>query len=205
MRKTWIGAIGLAALAVSVVSGCSTTGGTANNTVSSNSNSAGAPSAKTTPTKSQQGGNMIVGAKQYEGKSNLTKYEDAAKSKPSDAQAQIDAGIASHVNGNDTQAIAYYKKAISIDPKSALAYTNLGNIYLRDKHDAKTAVGYYQKATQADPTYGFGWLNLEIAESELGNKTAAKAAVEDGLKQVKQSDPAYKSLEQIQKQMNSTK
>ncbi|GMA63469.1 tetratricopeptide repeat protein [Alicyclobacillus fastidiosus] len=207
MRKSMMSTIGVSALALLVLTGCGAgTNNTSNTAGTSNTaNASGAASTTTTKNTSGGGKTVIVGGQQYQGSANLKKYQAAAKSKPNSAQAQLNAGVASHVNGDDAAAIAYYKKAIALDPKSAIAYNNIGNIYLRDKKDVKTAIGYYQQATKADPTYGYGWWNLAIAESQAGNNQAAQQAVTSGLKSVKTSDPVYKSLQAMQKELKSSK
>ncbi len=142
---------------------------------------------------------VIQGGLPYNGPQNLKKYEAAAAANPTNVQAQIQAGVAAHVNQDDAKAIIYYKKAIQLDPKNAVPYTNIGNIYLRDKGDAKAALPYYQKATQVNPAYGYGWWNLAITEAKLGNKTVAQQAVATGLKKVPKTDPAYVGLQDEQK------
>ncbi|GEO24691.1 hypothetical protein AAC03nite_04760 [Alicyclobacillus acidoterrestris] len=204
--KRLYGTVGAAALAILVLTGCGAANNTTNGTSGTTGNSTATNEASTTITNSTTGTKTIVeGGQQYQGSANLKKYQDAAKSKPNDAQAQLNAGVASHVNGDDTAAIAYYKKAAALDPKSAVPYNNIGNIYLRDKNDAKSAIPYYQKATKADPTYGYGWWNLAIAEQSVGDVAAAKQAVANGLKDAKKSDPAYKGLQAMQKQLQSKK
>ena len=137
---------------------------------------------------------LIYGGQAYEGSANLAKYEKTAKAQPKSAQAQIQAGISAYVNGKFSAAIAYYKQAIADDPKNGLPYNNIGNIYYRGMGDPKAAVPYYQKTTQVDPTYVYGWWNLALSESSLGNTAAAKQAVRQGLVHVPKTDPYYKYL-----------
>lgn len=205
MKKNIIQSIGVAAIAAVVLTGCGTGGQAANNSSAGTSNTSNTASAKSTTNGAitTKNGTVIENASGYAGSANLKKYQAAASSKPSDFQAQIDAGIASHVNGDDAKAIKYYQAAGKINPKSAVPYNNIGNIYLRDKKDAKSAIPYYQKATKADPTYAYGWWNLSIAQSQNGNIAAAKKAVASGLKDVKKSDPVYKSLQAMQKQLDN--
>jgi tetratricopeptide (TPR) repeat protein len=51
-------------------------------------------------------------------------------------------------------AIACFRKAIRINPDSAIDYANIGS-NLRDKGDREGAVAMYQKALSLDPTIGF--------------------------------------------------
>lgn len=181
-------------LTFALLAGCGTT---SNNTSAAQSN---ATSNNTvTKTTSSGGKVMIVGGASYSGSANLKKYEDTAKNKPSSAEAQIQAGISAHVNGNDDLAIQYYKKAIQLDPKNGVAYNNIGNIYFRDKNDAKGAIPYYQNATKVQPTYVYGWWNLALVQQKLGQKDAMKQTVEQGMKVVPKSDPNYKNLASLLK------
>lgn len=155
------------------------------------------------PSVSSNGhGGLIVGGEAYGGQDNLAKYEKAADAHPSDAHAQIQAGISAYVNGDMQKAIRYYKKAISDDPKNVIPYNNLGNVYYRGLKQPKEALQYYQKATQVDPSYGFGWLNLGLCELDLGDKSAAKAAFQQGLSKVSKSDPLYKSFQDNLKKLS---
>ncbi len=138
---------------------------------------------------------MIVGGDAYQGKDKLAKLEQDAAAHPSDAKAQIQAGISAYVNGDMQKAITYYHKAIADDPKNALPYNNLGNVYFRGLKQPKEALQYYQKATQVDPTYAFGWWNLALCEIDLGDKSAAKTALQQGLSKVPKDDPHYKNLQ----------
>lgn len=207
MNKRLMTSIGVAALSAVVLTGCGASGGkpavsnqSSNASTNSSASNASATAKNSITTKN---GTVIINGKQYSGAATLKKYQTAAKNKPSDFQAQIQAGIASHVNGDDAAAIKYYKAAGKVNPKSAIPFNNIGNIYLRDKQDAKSAIPYYQKATKADPTYGYGWWNLSIAEAGVGNTAAAKKAVASGLKNVKKSDPAYPGLQAMQKKLNN--
>lgn len=198
MKKRLMTSIGVAALAVVVLTGCGSGGSqTAKNNPSSSSNSSASQSITT------KNGTIITNGKPYHGAAILKKYQAAAKKKPNDFKAQMNAAIASHVNGDDAAAIKYYEAASKINPKSAVPHNNIGNIYLRDKKEPKKALPYYQKATKVDSTYGFGWYNLAITENDLGHTAAAKHALANGLKDVKKSDPAYSGMQTLQKQLNN--
>lgn len=149
-----------------------------------------------TPSVSTNGhGGLIVGGEAYQGQENLAKYEKDADAHPSDANAQIQAAISAYVNGDMQKAISYYKKAISDDPKNPVPYNNLGNVYFRGLKQPKEALPYYQKATQVDPSYAYGWLNLGLCQLQLGDKSAAKAAFQQGLSKTSKNDPLYKAFQ----------
>jgi tetratricopeptide (TPR) repeat protein len=189
-------------LTIALLAGCGTTSGNNTNTATSNTTASNATSSNTVTKTTPSGGKvMIVGGQSYSGSANLKKYEDTAKNKPDNADAQIQAGVSAHVNGQDDLAIGYYQKAIKLDPKSGVAYNNIGNIYFRVKNDAKQAVTYYQKATEVQPTYLYGWWNLALAQQKLGQNTAAKGTLQQGMKAVPTSDPNYKNLQNMLKTM----
>lgn len=204
MKKTLLLGISVSILGISVLAGCgNTTSNSANNTVTNTANTA---NTGTTVTKNSSGGKTIIeGASGYTGKANLNKYQSAAKSSPKSVTAQMNAGVASHVNGNDTAAIAYYKKAIALQPSNGEAYNDIGNIYLRDKNDAKAALPYYQKATTVEPSYSYGWWNLAITQATLKDTQGELQTLTKALTVVKTSDPVYKELKAMKSQMTSTK
>jgi superkiller protein 3 len=59
------------------------------------------------------------------------------------------------------EAIAAYRKAIELDPRFALAHSNLGNALL-DQKKPDEAIAAYRKAIELDP-------NLTLAHNNLGN------------------------------------
>lgn len=189
-------AIGLIATAL-LVAGCGTAKPTANQT----SNQTTSPKSTTKQTVIRQGNNMLVGAGSYAGQANLKKYESTAKQSPQNAQAQINAGISAYDNGQYQTAVAYYKKAIQLDPKNAIPYNNLGNTYLRGLKQPKNALPYYQKATQVQPSYAYGWYNLALCQEQLGDNTAAKATFQSALKVVPKSDPLYSVMQKAMAQV----
>lgn len=136
----------------------------------------------------------MIGAAPYQGQAKLKQFEQAASRSPNSENAQMQAGISAHVNGNDAMAITYYKKALVINPNNGEAYNNIGNIYLRDYKQPQQALPFYRKATQVAPTYGYGWWNLAITYQQLKQVTAAKQAATQGLAKIAKSDPAYKGL-----------
>lgn len=201
MKKTLLLGISVSILGVSVLAGCGkTTSNSANNTVTNTATTG------TTVTKNSAGGKTIIeGASGYTGKTNLDKYLATAKASPKSVTAQMNAGVASHVNGNDTAAIGYYKKAIALQPSNGEAYNNIGNIYLRDLKNAKAALPYYQKATTVEPSYSYGWWNLAITQATLGDTQGELQTLTKALTVVKTSDPVYKELQGMKSQIKSTK
>lgn len=72
----------------------------------------------------------------------------------------------------DDEAIADYKKAIGIDPKSHIAYNGIGEVYRDNKKDNDQAIYWYQKALEVTPKerkacFGIGYcLNSQGKFSE---------------------------------------
>ena len=67
------------------------------------------------------------------------------------------------------QAERLYLRAIALDPKLAVAYTNLGNVRWR-RGDAKGAAALYHRALEIDPCqpeaqYNLGYLALDAGEA----------------------------------------
>ncbi|GMA63088.1 hypothetical protein GCM10025859_35280 [Alicyclobacillus fastidiosus] len=138
-------------------------------------------------------------------KAVLQEYQKKAVKEPNNYQAQIKAAISYHEQGNDEQAIAYYKKAIQINPESGEAYNNIGNIYFRDKHEPQISIPYYEKATKVQPGYGYGWLNLVIAQKQVGNVSDAISAIQNGLKKVSnQSGTVYQMLKTYEMRLQAS-
>ena len=52
-------------------------------------------------------------------------FERAAKARPQDPLAQLGLGTAAVVDGQDDQAISYYKRALELDVKNKIAIKNL--------------------------------------------------------------------------------
>jgi tetratricopeptide (TPR) repeat protein len=175
------------------LAGCSTQNTLNNNTAVSNATASNTTSQPSASKKKDQ--TVIIGAKNYQGADNLHKFETAADANPKDVKAQIDAGISAYVNGDYQAAIKYYKAGIAADPKNVIPYNNLGNVYLRSLKQPQQALPYYKKATQVNPKYAFGWINLAQCEAQLGDKAAAKAAIQSGLKSVPTTDKNYKIMQ----------
>lgn len=70
------------------------------------------------------------------------------------------------------QAEKLYREAIEQDPYLAIAYTNLGNIYFRQKNES-LALQMYDKALQLDPQQSEAHYNLGYVMLERGDPKAA--------------------------------
>jgi len=83
-----------------------------------------------------------------------------------------DLGIIAAETGDHDRAIAYYEKALDIDPHYAPALYNMGNALVNQgKFDQ--AVTAYQKALQADPEFLMAYENLGKSYIHMGQFEAA--------------------------------
>ena len=71
-------------------------------------------------------------------------------------------------------------KAIEVNPDSASAYTNLGNIN-KAKHIRHKAIELYEKAVNIDPGFVPGWSNLGLEYHQLGKLDQAVTAYRKAL------------------------
>ncbi len=172
-------------LAIATLAGCGV----------QSSKSATPPPAHTGPTQSNHSSTIVEGDTQYAGAKNLDKWENLAKAHPRTWIDQIQAGRAAYSNDKPSQAVKYYKQAITANPHQGLAYNNLGNVYAHLLHNYNTAATYYQKATKVEPGYDYGWFNYSFAESQLGNVTKSEQIAKKALTVLPKTDPLYKYLQ----------
>lgn len=192
MKNAWF-TLGVAILPLSILVGCG-------NGTSPSANSSAGPTNRTTSrvastTKVAHNSSVSLGNAPYKGAAKLIQFENTAKANPRNANDQIQAGNAARVNGNDTLAIYYYHRAISVDPKNGTAYYNLGNIYLRDQHQPQKALLYYLKATQVQPSYAYGWLSLALTYGKLGQAAEEKKLLIEGMNKTPHAGPAYQYMQ----------
>ena len=71
------------------------------------------------------------------------------------------------------QAETLLTRAVTIDPKCADAYLQLGILYF-SQHQPEKAIGFYTKAIQADPQLGEAHYRLGVAYDRIGSPEKAK-------------------------------
>jgi hypothetical protein len=103
------------------------------------------------------------------------RYLNAIQKDPSDVDAHLQMGILLAKAGDREEAMNYFDKVLSLDPKNAAAMNNRGNIFMiEDKHlEAQKA---YLAATQVDAKDANLWVNLARAYKETKDIKKAKAA-----------------------------
>ena len=152
---------------------------------------------KTTTQNSSAAGTQVlrVGAAQYQGQKNLKKYEALAQAKPTNFQAQVNAGTAAGMNSQPNVAVQYWEKAIQIDPHIGNPYEYIGNIYLEDYNNPQEALVWYKKSIANGPSYPWGWYRMVQLEAEFGNMAAAKNYAAEAAKVLPADSKVLQSLE----------
>jgi len=103
------------------------------------------------------------------------RYLTAIKKSPSDVDAHLQMGIILAKLGDRKEAMKYFDKVISLEPKNAAALNNRGNLLMiDDKYQDATKA--YQAASKASPDDAQVWINLARAYKRVGDTKNAKAA-----------------------------
>jgi sugar lactone lactonase YvrE/cytochrome c-type biogenesis protein CcmH/NrfG len=103
------------------------------------------------------------------------RYLNTIKKHPADVDAHLQMGIILAKAGDRKEAMKYFDKVLSLDPKNAAAMNNRGNVFMiEDKHaEAQKA---YLAATAITPKDAHLWVNLARAYKATGDVKKAKAA-----------------------------
>lgn len=89
----------------------------------------------------------------------------------------LERGVAADAAGRTEEAVTAYFETLSKDPRSKLAFYNLGQVYRR-ANELVIAEGYYRQALKVDPNFvaalfGYGFTRLaaaDWAEAERANR-----------------------------------
>ncbi|MGH9903660.1 MAG: tetratricopeptide repeat protein, partial [Pyrinomonadaceae bacterium] len=112
------------------------------------------------------------------------------------AEALKAMGNAKYDGGDFAGAAVFYERALARRPDDADVRTDLGNTYFqRDPPDYRRAIIEYRQAVAIDPRHDKGWQNIAAAAIRLGDKEAARAAVER-LATVNPQSPSLPALRQ---------
>lgn len=151
--------------------------------------------------------------------------KDAEKLQPKNPEIQILNGDAFLENNDGSNAIKYYEKAQSLDPKSPLALLRIGQLWMRarnyvGKDGQKGALEYYKEAVAVSPDFAPAYRELgelygraqyykEAKENyktylELSNKNVgAKARYASFLFITKEYQEAYNLIKEVMAQDTS--
>ncbi len=103
------------------------------------------------------------------------RYLNVLKKNPSDVDAHLQMGIILAKAGDLKEAMKYFDKVLSLQPKNAAALNNRGNIFMiNDQH--QEAQKAYLAATQITPKDALVWVNLARAYKATNDIKKAKAA-----------------------------
>ena len=84
----------------------------------------------------------------------------------------LEEGVRSAQQGNFSNAINSYRKAVLADPTDATAYQLLGYTHFKEG-DYESAIKYLQASIAINPEYAWGYYNLSLALWGAGQKTEA--------------------------------
>jgi len=99
----------------------------------------------------------------------------------------IELGFASKNLKMDDEAIAYYKKAMEIDPKSYVPLNWIGEVYRDNKNDMNEAITWYNKALAINPNERKANFGIGYCKNSLGNYEEAITYLQKAI----QNEPTY--------------
>jgi len=102
-------------------------------------------------------------------------YRQLIEKNPSEPEPYLQIGIVMAKLGDRPEAMKYFDKVVSLDPKNASALNNRGNLFMIDDKyaDAQKA---YREAAQASPDDPYIWINLAKAHKAVNEIKEAKEA-----------------------------
>lgn len=103
------------------------------------------------------------------------RYLQAIQKNPADMGAHLQMGIILAKVGDRKEAMKYFDKILSAEPKNAAALNNRGNIFMLDGKYPEAQKAYLA-ATQASPEDPYVWVNLAKSYKAVNDTKKAKAA-----------------------------
>ena len=100
-------------------------------------------------------------------------YTNALRINPKNSLTRYNIGYFYQSVGDTANALKTYRELISIDPKFANAYYNIGFILFELKNNPKDAVPYFLQAAAAKPGYVEAIYMSGLCNERLGNKELA--------------------------------
>ncbi len=82
----------------------------------------------------------------------ISAWQNWISAHPADARAQTLTGSLEETKGDVNKAMAFYKKALQLDPSQAIAANNLAFLMVENGENLDVALGYAQTARRAMPT-----------------------------------------------------
>jgi len=118
-----------------------------------------------------------------------------------EAQKLVDQGVVHLQNQQLDQAIDSFKKAIALEPKSAVIYNYLGMAYrfkynqVRNQELKQQEIAAFKKASDIDPNYWVALINLGATYYFMGEKAKAAPLFKKAL----QLNPQHPEKAQLEK------
>ncbi|MDO8262664.1 MAG: tetratricopeptide repeat protein [Gallionella sp.] len=103
------------------------------------------------------------------------RYLQAIEQNPADMDAHLQMGIILAKLGDREEAMKYFDKILSSEPKNAAALNNRGNVLMLNEKYAEAQKAYLA-ATQASPGDPYIWVNLAKSYKAVNDTKKAKAA-----------------------------
>ncbi|UCC41308.1 MAG: tetratricopeptide repeat protein [Candidatus Aminicenantes bacterium] len=127
--------------------------------------------------------------------SSQKKIEEARKKDP---QYQYNLGLFYLNEGNIEEAIRYFNKALSLNPRYALALNSIGMAYLMSAK-FQDAINYFEKCLEINPGLTEAHNNLGVAYQEMGFIDQAEKEFRTALadEKYKSKDLAYFNLARL--------
>jgi TonB family protein len=111
-------------------------------------------------------GNTALAQKKYQ--EAIAAFTRAIETRPQDAKAHRNRGVASASLGEYQQAIQDYTTAMALDPQDALAYNQRGIAYYQQDKTPQ-AIDDFTRAIEKNPQLAEAYSNRGIAYRQLGN------------------------------------
>jgi sugar lactone lactonase YvrE/fibronectin type 3 domain-containing protein len=121
------------------------------------------------------------------------RYLQAIQKNPADMGAHLQMGIILAKIGDRKEAMKYFDKILSAEPKNAAALNNRGNIFMLDQKYPEAQKAYLA-ASQADPNDSYVWVNLAKSYKAVNDTKKAKAAFVKAQKLDPSVKEQYKAL-----------
>ncbi|MDQ1560568.1 MAG: hypothetical protein QOD32_3628 [Pyrinomonadaceae bacterium] len=120
--------------------------------------------------------------------------------KPKDFDALSAMGNTKYDAGDFAAAATFYERALAVQPQNAEVQTDLGNTYFqRQPPDFRRAIEEYRKTLKLNPRHEKALQNIAAAALQLGDKAAAREAVE----QLAAVNPNNQYLEGLRSNLDS--
>ena len=103
------------------------------------------------------------------------RYLQAIKKNPADMEAHLQVGIILAKVGDSKEAMKYFDKILSVQPKNAAALNNRGNLFMLDGRYLEAQKAYLA-ATQYSPEDPYVWVNLAKSYKAMNETKKAKNA-----------------------------